>query len=295
MGWVVLLLALAVAVIVPNLTPKHIAGVAVGTPPAPPPAVGDCIVETFEADSSMTSTPGGWQPNYSHPSVGPCRGTVYGQVTAIISHPQVTPNDSGADANFTRCPDGSRHEGLPAGSDEGKAYGHWYVSLLATTMLIGPTPRQTAAGAHWAACVLTVNANQTLGLDAPVSQWRRSRQVAGAVGQCLLVTSPRIQTSEDCSITHAAESFGNTSGPLTPELIASCRALVNDLTGMTDPTAGGRLQVEVVSYDNNYTQVTAAKQRIRADTSQVCMVNGEHRSYLKGSLLALGGQPVPFG
>lgn len=296
-AWVVLLLALTVAVVIPSLTSKHIAGTATVTPPAPPPAVGDCIVEPFEADSLMTSTPAGWKPEYSYPSTGSCRGTVYGQITAIIAHPELTTNDSGADGNYTRCPHGSRHEGLPAGSDTGKAYGHWYVSLLATTLLIGPSPRQTAAGARWAACVITVTADQgnlARGLDAPVSQWRHSRQVAGAIGQCLLVTSPGLQPSPDCTITHAAESFGVTTGPLTPELIASCRALVGDLTGMTDPTAGGRLLVEVLTYDMDNTQVTH-QQRSQATSSQVCMVNGNHRSYLTGSLLALGTQPVPFG
>jgi len=205
---------------------------------------------------------------------------------------------SGQDTNYGQCPNSGRHEGLPAGSDAGRAYGHWYVSLPANTVLIGHTPRQAAAAAHWAACVLTINDNQTneaRGFDAPVSQWRRSRQVAEAIGQCLSVTSPRIQPSADCSITHAAESFGSAAGPLTPELITSCRALIGDLTGMADPTAGGRLNVEVLSYDTNGTQVTTAKQRAKSDTSQFCMVNGDGRSYLKGGLLALGVTHVPFG
>lgn len=298
-GWVVLLLAVPVAIIIPNLTPKHIAGVATAAPPPPPPAAGDCVVQAFETDTSMTSTPNGRQPNYSHPSTGSCQGTVYGQISAIITNPASTePNDSGPDANYGKCPDGGRHEGLPAGSGTGKAYGHWYVSLLADTVLIGPTSRQAATGAHWAACVISITQNQTnqaRGFDAPVSQWRQSRQVAEAVGQCLMVVSPSIQASGDCSITHAAESFGETTGPLTPELITSCRALVGDLTGMTDPTAGGRLNVEVLSYDANGTRVTTTKQRTQTDTTQICMINGDHRSYLKGSLLALGITPVPFG
>lgn len=106
---------------------------------------------------------------------------------------------------------------------------------------------------------------------------------------------PSIQASTDCSITHAAASFGAATGPFPPELITSCRALSGDLTGMADPTAGGRLHVEVLSYDANGTQVTTTKQRTQTDISQICMVNGDGRSYLKGSLLALGVTPVPFG
>jgi len=302
-GLVVLLLALSVAIILPNLTPRHIAGVAAVTPTPPPPVVGDCIVEAFVTDTSMTSTPTGWQPNYSHPTIGLCQGTVYGQIIEVITNPvlvnqQPNNSNSGQDTNYGKCPNRARHEGLPAGSDAGTAYGHWYVSLSADTVLTGPTPRQAAAGGHWIACVISISQNQTnqaRGFDAPVSQWRRSRQVAEALGQCLLIASPSIEPSADCSITHAAESFGDTFGPLTPELITSCRALIGDLTGMADPTGGGRLHVEVLSYDTNGTQVTTQKQRTQTDTSQVCMVNGDHRSYLKGSLLALGALPVPFG
>jgi len=64
---------------------------------------------------------------------------------------------------------------------------------------------------------------------------------------------------------------------------------------MADPTAGGRLNVEVLSYDLNGDQVITTKQRTQTDTNQVCMVNGGGRSFLKGTLLALGSRPVPFG
>jgi len=297
-GLVVLLLALAVAVIIPNLTPKHIAGVASVTPPPLPPAVGDCILETFSTGSEMTPTPKGLQPTYSHPSTGPCHGTVYGQVSMLITNPTllVKPDGSERDPNYNRCPGNGDYEDLPAGSDAGTAYGHWNVQLLAGTYLIGPTPRQAAAGQHWAACVIALSQDQTSqarGFAEPISQWRHSRQIAEAVGQCMLATSSGGGT--DCSITHAVEDFGYTTGPFTPDLATSCRKLVEDLTGMTDSTAGGQLNVEVLSYDANGNQVTTAKQRTQNDTNQVCTVNGGGRSFLKGTLLALGGRPVPFG
>lgn len=298
-GWVVLLLALIVAVIVPNLTPKHIGGVATVTPP-PPPTVGDCALDAFSTGSEMMQTPKGWQPIYSHPSTGPCQGTVYGQVSAVINDPTLlfeSVDGLGRDPNFDKCPGNAPHEDLPAGSDAGTAYGHWTVRLLDSTTVIGPTPRQAAAGQHWAACVIAVSqnlTNQALGFAVPVSQWRHSRQIAEAVGQCMIKPS-KIDSSTDCSITHAAESFGDTTGPFTPELTTSCRALVGDLTAMTDPTAGGRLHVEVVSYDSNGDQVTTTTQRTQTDANQVCMISGGGTSYLKGTLLALGTQPVHFG
>jgi hypothetical protein len=297
-GLVVLLLALAVAVIIPNLTPKHIAGVARVTPPPPPPAVGDCALETFDTGSQMSSTPAGGRPIYSHPSTGSCRGTVYAQVSMLITNPTllVKPDGTGRDPNYDRCPGNGDHEDLPAGSDAGTAYGHWNVSLLAGTFLIGPTPRQAAAGQHWAACVIALNQDQTSqarGFAEPISHWRQSRQLAEAVGQCMLATSSGGGT--DCSVTHAVEDFGYATGPFTPDLATSCRKLVDDLTGMADPTAGGRLTVEVLSYDINGAQVTTTAQRTQKDTNQVCTVNGGGRSFLKGTLLALDGRPVPFG
>lgn len=299
-GLVVLLLALAVAAIIPNLTPKHIAGVASVTPPPPPPAFGDCVLETFSMDSQMTQTPKGLQPIYSHPSTGSCHGTVYGQVSMLITNPTLVVESldgSGRDANYDRCPGNAPYEDLPAGSDAGTAHGHWNVQLLANTVLIGPTPRQAAAGQHWLACAIALSqnqANQARGFAEPISQWRHSRQIAEAVGQCMLITASN-DSSTDCSITHAAEDFGYTTGPFTSDLTVTCRKLVEDLTGMADPTAGGRLNVEVLSYDLNGDQVITTKQRTQTDTNQVCMVNGGGRSFLKGTLLALGSQPVPFG
>ena len=64
---------------------------------------------------------------------------------------------------------------------------------------------------------------------------------------------------------------------------------------MTDPTAGGRRKVEVLSYNADGDLVTSTQQRQAADAGQTCMVNGAGRTYLKGSLLALGSHAVPFG
>jgi hypothetical protein len=309
-GLVVLVVALAVAVTVSNLNPKHIAGMATVTPPPPPPAVGDCALGPFSTAMDMTSTQQSSQPQpvYPHPPTGSCHHTVYGQITAVITNPARASDavdGDGQDRNYARCPGNAAYEDLPAGSDTGTAYGHWHVQLATNTVLISPTPRQVAIGQHWVACVIAASQapsvgvsvsqiDQALGFPTPVGRWRHSRQVAGAVGICLL-TSSSSSDARDCSITHAAESFGYTTGPFTPELAATCRALIGDLTGMTDPTAGGRLRVEVLSYNANGDLVTSTQQRKATDTSQACMVNGDGRSYLKGSLLALGSHAVPFG
>lgn len=303
-----LLLALTVAVIVPNLTTKHIAGVAIVTPPPAAPVVGDCALESFNTESEMIQTPKGLQPIYSLQPTGPCQGTVYGQISAVIANPASTAellDGGGLDPNYARCPGNATGEGLPPGSDDGTAHGHWLVQLATNTALIGPGPRQVSAGQHWVACIIAISQdqrtagtqnadNQARGFTEPVSRWRHFPQIAEAVGQCLLTTSASFD-SPNCSVTHAAESFGSTTGPLTPELTTTCRALAADLTGMPDPTAGGRLHVEVLSYDANGDQIATTSQRTRADTNQICTINGGGRSYLKGTILALGDHPVPFG
>ena len=308
-GLGVLLLALSVAIIVPNLAPKHIPGTATATLPQPPPAIGDCVLQAFDMTNEMVATPNGWQPNYPHPTTGSCRGTIFGQISAVIADPSRVsnaPDSSGGDPNYARCPGNASYEDLPAGSDAGTAYGHWHVQLLTNTTVIQPSARQAAAGQHWVACTIAVIQNQAAGIDpnlinqargfpAPINQWRRSRQIAEAIGQCILSTSPSIDSSTDCSTTHSAESFGYNTAPPTPELTAACHALIKDLTAMPDPTAGGRLQIQVLNYDANGDQVTSVKQRTPTDTRQVCMITSDGRSNLKGALLALGDEPVPFG
>ena len=305
-----LVVALAVAVIFPSVNAKHIVGVAIVAPPPPPPAVGDCALGAFSTAVDMIATQQGSQPQlvYPHPPTGSCHDTVYGQITAVIMTPALASDmvdGHGQDRNYARCPGNAPFEDLPPGSDAGTAYGHWHVELATNTVVIAPTPRQVAFGQHWVACVVAaiqaprvgVSVSQigdAQGFSTPLSQWRHSRQVAEALGLCLLTTSSA-DDPHDCSITHAAESFGFTNGPYTPELAATCRALVGDLTGMADPTAGGRLNVEVLSYNTNGDLVTSVKERTKADTGQACVVNGDGRSYLKGSLLALGTRPVPFG
>ncbi len=180
--------------------------------------------------NEMVSTPNGWQPNYPHPTTGSCRGTTFGQISAVIADPSRVSNaldSAGGDPNYAKCPGNASHEDLPAGSDAGTAYGHWHVELLTNTAVIQPSARQTAAGQHWVACAIAVIQNQAFGINpslvnqargfpAPIGQWRRSRQVAEALGQCILSTSPSIDSSTDCSITHAAESFGYTTAARSP-------------------------------------------------------------------------------
>ena len=308
-GLVALLLALCVAIVVPNLAPQRIRGAATLSPPPPPPVAGSCVLQAFDLTSVALSGPTGLQPVYPQPSTGPChgQGVVYGQISAVIADPSypLLLDSSGQDPTDARCPGAGPAEDLPAGSDAGTSYGHWHVGLLTATVVIEPTARQAAAGQHWLACAIAVTQsrsttvspyllNQARGLSAPISQWRRSRPVAQAVGQCL-ITSSSIDSTTDCSITHAAESFGDTTSPLTRSLIDSCRILIGNLTGMPDPTAGGRLHLQVLSYDTNGNQVTATAQQTSTDTGQVCMIDGGGRTYLKDTLLALGDQPVPFG
>lgn len=107
MGLVVLVVALAVAVIVSNLNAKHITGVATVTPPPPPPAVSDCALGAFSTSMDLTSTQQSSppQPVYPNPPTGSCHGTVYGQITAVITNPARVSDAVDADGQDPTTPD----------------------------------------------------------------------------------------------------------------------------------------------------------------------------------------------
>jgi hypothetical protein len=81
-----------------------------------------------------------------------------------------------------------------------------------------------------------------------------------------------------CQVPHGQQVFGAALPGATPSM-DSCRALVGQLTAMSDPTGDGRLEVGVADLGS------AATCRVR--------VLGPQR--LTGTLLGLGDRPLPVG
>lgn len=95
-------------------------------------------------------------------------------------------------------------------------------------------------------------------------------------GSCRSAEVPDRRVS--CQIPHGQQVFGTVQPGATPST-DSCRALVGQLTAMSDPTGAGRLEVGVADLDS------VATCRVR--------VVGPQR--LTGTLLGLGDRPLPIG
>jgi len=72
----------------------------------------------------------------------------------------------------------------------------------------------------------------------------------------------------------------------------SCQQLVRQLTAMADPTAAGALSIQINVQDNSSTVITTAQ--VPAHSNLACGVTTTGNRKLRGSLIALGRQPIPW-
>ncbi len=76
------------------------------------------------------------------------------------------------------------------------------------------------------------------------------------------------------------------------QLQLTCQQLVRQLTAMPDPTAAGALSIQINIQDMNSVAVTT--QQVPANSVLRCGVATTGTRKLRGSLLALGRQPIPW-
>ena len=72
----------------------------------------------------------------------------------------------------------------------------------------------------------------------------------------------------------------------------TCQQLVRQLTAMPDPTAAGALSIQIDIENHTLTPVTTPQ--VPAHASLACGVTTTGNRKLRGSLLALGRQPIPW-
>jgi len=72
----------------------------------------------------------------------------------------------------------------------------------------------------------------------------------------------------------------------------SCRQLVRQLTAMIDPTAAGSLSIQIDAEDNSGAAIRSSQ--VPAHSHLLCGVTTTGNRPLRGSLLALGRQPIPW-
>ncbi len=292
-GLITVFAAVVALVVVTALTRPGLAGDAVAVPPPGPPATGDCVTDSF-GDSTAAS---GFSPHlvYRQIPIERCTGARYAEVAAVIAvpaaAPEVSPPDDpydptsgvvGDDPNLDSCAASvSRYTELPPyGSVQ---TGGWTESVGdVSPVLLRPSARQEAAGQHWLACVVSPDEGPASFEYSLKDVYSSAFPAADSIGTCFSGGASRSAVTVWCGDIHGGELFGYRND-LDPAdgLERSCRELVIRDTGLTDPTAGGALSVQVVTDEQALTTYC-----------QLIVVNPS--STLMHSLRHLGNRPVPL-
>ncbi len=316
-GLLVIGLALVLVAVVAGRQTHLLAGAAEAPPIPGPPVVGDCVVDSLPgpplvADPTVTASSGGTVPVYPAQQIRPCTGTRYGEVVSVIATPQPSAA-KGDDANGRYLDDPNQDSCFFAayhyvGMTTQPILGFWQTYLQFTMALSRPSLRQEASGQHWAACIvaLSVPASETppsARIPAPpryassIRDALHTGQQRDQLGVCLPVLDWNAGfTTGSCGRVHAVELLASgTSGdrPVTRDQVEStCERLVRQLTAMPDPTAAGALSIQTFIEGTNSVPITT--HQVPARSLLQCGVTTTGHRKLRGSLLALGRQPIPW-
>jgi len=309
-GLVVIGMALVLVAAVTGLRPNLVSGAGQAGPIPGPPVVGDCVLyplpDSALVASTATASPGGTVPVYPAQEIQPCTAARYGEIVSVIANPKptVVKGDYANDPNAASCFLAANQY---VGMTTKPILGFWQASLLGTAALFGPSLRQKTVGQHWAACIVSLPPPTPTLTDPapPPEQYDSSIHNALHTGQQRdqLGICPPAGNEFDggldtggCRRPHAFERLGSgVTGdrPVSREqLQLTCQQLVRQLTAMPDPTAAGALSIQINIQDMNSVAVTT--QQVPANSVLRCGVATTGTRKLRGSLLALGRQPIPW-
>ncbi len=304
-GLIVLILVALVAVVLPGTMSRSIPGVAGRGPVPRMPTVGDCLLRPVGPPDSAADG----ELIYPPVSTGPCSGPRFGEVVAVVASPKVQPpivspiDGSVADPSATACDDDvAGFLGTAAAVAPAQRSAVTWVVLPASvrSLRVEPSDLQKSVGQRWIACVGYLDP-ESVG-QASADDYLRSAKGTFQLGSppaafatCVTSLVAGAMNHGDCFQPHGAESFGLAFGPTDASgllLRTTCRALVTRYTGLTDPTAGGRLAVLVVANQNNKTVGDGVVDI--STNGATCLVRPTAGRQLSGPLMGLGDKPVPL-
>lgn len=294
---IVLLTAVLVAAIVgPALVGRRIPGIAQASSPPGPAQVGDCVEALPSIRSALDYLP----PLLSARTV-PCDGVNVGEVVAVSADVDSFPRTTGSGLSrpeVLACdPLMRRYLGwpVPASDDETGAvastFWDWRPWNTVSSGLIGPDLQQYFAGQRWVACVAYPEfapfrgsiRDSVLGDGSAVSY-----------AACLPATSVSDWELVSCSQPHQTEILGWSIDSLAADdRTASCLLLVQRVTGMHDPTAGGALRVSVLDSKNKVSSADASSSEVLVD-QPICSATVVGQRRLVGTLIGLGDRELPW-
>lgn len=309
-GFIVIVLGLLAAVVVPIATGRSIPGSAQAVPVPGPPVVGECVGGKFDLGWNV---PGTDPAKYQYPglTLSRCSQAHYGEVVTVIAtptKPKIDVDPSGTsmsidDKNMDTCYQAAaRFLGLNT-SDNGfpVLYGYWSFTMSTTVVPMTPTARQRAAGQHWLACSTYLTNQSPLDGTTLVGYQGslRSAQSTGIgrdyLGYCPTEADWNQTTSIACLQPHHGEIFG--SGGLSRSvarttLTVSCAKLVAQVTKSAALTRDTRFAVAVQATDVNGNILNGPT--IPANAGVQCGLLTTSGRLLKGGLIAIGSNPIPW-
>lgn len=239
-------------------------------------------------------------------SVGGCAGLHFGEVVAVVDHRLAVPIDAPSvlDPYQKWC--------SPALNDwtglvPDPFAPNWVLEIQAdrqvSVVFTGPDQRQLASGQLWVACIAVPQVTDSHGgtstsyvgsirngfshLPAPPglsSCWEQMQPTYGASGSVECASGHRVEVLGHKSVTGAPGAGSSASN----DQDGSCAQFARTVTGMADPTAGGRLTVQ-----SQVSEPADAQPGVMADAWCV-MSPSVPTQYLFGPLLGLGNAPVPL-
>lgn len=304
LGTVVIVAALLAALVTSGLRGTEVAGdPAVAFVPGPP-TIGACLTEPATGVGVETSQAD--QPVFNNYAIGSCSGNHHGEVVAVTAHAMVAPRAPTIFQPYEQWCGKAVETWLGSRNTVESFSADWTLASQAISrvayLFAGPNRLQTAAGQQWVACIAVPQAARINGLQSGTT-YPYAGSIRGGLDQlpappglamCELQQSGfENAPSADCTKDHRAEVIGfesleNPTG--TPQAStadhSSCVAFAARATGMSDPTAGGRLSVDIEVDDVAQPGALAAAW---------CLITPSAATdRLFGVLLGLGDQPVPL-
>ena len=311
-GGVLVLVVAVIAALAGSGRTKQVAGTADIAAIPGPPEVGACVLNPTDWNSRLPAGEPAVAADgtiFLSVATGPCRSARYGEVAGLVAdgldYRAPAGSDKWDDPNSPdrQCTDlVDAYIGNSAGPGTGPA--SWYPAPEVSAMLLGPSALQQRFGARWLVCAVVGHAGSSSGprYTGSVRDVMHTLRFPSALAQCLdAVPTAAAVVPVDCAEPHEVELMASsyTDDPRAtdrPALAASCPEVAASLTGMLDPTAGGRLRVSTVT--NNlpvYGDGGTMDPDHMVDVQSFCVIEaiGGHR--LTGPLLGLGGGAVPLG
>ncbi len=301
LGASVLIVAVLVALVLPTLGGRRIAGTASRLPVPAQPAVGECLLAPADDGHSALNYLG---VDVQAAPVGPCGQPSFGEIVSVTDDVRSFPSTMAYNDNTRPQPDvcdadarvylgwdraASLGADSPMPADTEGALARWHPVLTGSLVLVGPDLSQFLAGQRWIACAVQPRQAPYWG---SIRRGTVSAAAANAFGSCRAHTGTADERPLSCALPHDSEIFGRTpAGGSATALLSSCRVLIIAATGLTDPSAGGKLAA-TVELDKPIGSQSGSGEA--GSALATCVLRTKGNQLLGGGLTGIGNGPLPW-